>query len=279
MRVAVAGRKGMGAFELRGRMVAKHLGWDVIELDDRKKKITKKYDVIVLVKYDLSRIAEVRSACRFLVWDALDAFTQWYPHGEAEEFWEFYQCKIGCDAIIATSPACAETMRDSIGVPVWLLPHHFDPRIKPIERDPKGVVMYWGGRQYIESAVEAIGFACQEVGREFIIDESKGPWQSRVPVSLAMHPRLPLFNSPVMRKCKPQIKMANAAAARLPVLATDDPAVTSLHSGTRTLTPREFMSVECLESAIAQAVNDAPPSPAVSLAEHCQNLQRQIDKI
>lgn len=274
MKVAIAGAKG-GSFELRGRMVAERLKWDVIELTTKPPKIDRKYDLIVLVKYDHSHASLLRSACKYLWWDALDAFSTWAPHTTAEEFWTWAQIRIGCDAIIATSPACAESM-SGIGVPVFMLPHHSDPRVEPIAHDLAGDVVYWGARQYIDSGLPIIAQACDRIGRTFRIDETSGPWTCDRSVSVALHLRLPPFDSDVMRRCKPQVKLANAAAARIPVLATDDPCATSLCPEVTTVTREQCQDVDALALALSRAIDGRSPSAAVTLGDHCRELSRLI---
>lgn len=272
MRVAVAGKRGMGGFILRGMHVAERMGWDVIELDRERPKVDGLYDAIVLVKYDLGHAALLREHCELFVWDPLDAFTQWGPKMEAVDFWREASLRVPADVLVATSPSCEKAMRVILSKKVWMLPHSADPRVEPMQRDPNGAIVYWGGRQYIESVLAPVAAACKAIEREFIVDESKGPWQQSGPVSLALHLRTYPWDSPVMRTCKPQIKAANAAAAGLPLLATDDPCVTSLCPSVRTITADDCCRPVLLASRIMQAISDAPPNSAPSLAEHCSRL-------
>lgn len=263
----------MGGFILRGEHVAERLGWDVIELDRERPTIDGHYDAIVLIKYDLGHAGLLRKHCDRLVWDPIDAFTQWGPASDACAFWTWAESRIPFDTIIATSPACEVVMRAALQVrDVWLLPHAADPRVQPMQRSERGDVVYWGGRQYIESVIEPINRACEAIERRFVIDERKGPWQHDGPVAVALHLRTHPFDSDVMRRCKPQVKLANASAAGLPVLATYDPCVWTLCENVRTIDARDCCRPILLASRIAAAACDAPPAPAVTLDEHCRNL-------
>lgn len=277
MRIAVAGREGMGGFEMRGRLIAALMGWEVIPLVRGRTPKIKRYDAIVLVKYDLEHAIALRSSCGLLVWDALDAFSQWGKNNQAVPFWRHCAGRIPFDAIIATSPECEAVMREALpSHHVWHLPHSADPRVDPIDWSHDGDVVYWGGGQYIASGVPMIQRACKQLGRRFVLDESKGPWRASAPVSCVLHLRLPPTNSDVARRCKPQIKLANAAAAELPILATNDPCVTTLDQHVRTITPDEATDLESLTIAIGDASLCDPPVDQPSAEEHAVRLDALI---
>lgn len=113
----------------------------------------------------------------------------------------------------ATSPACAETMREA-GVPnVVVVPHQPDSRIKKVRFDPRGPVVYWGQGCFADGLPD-----------DFIRTDFTG-WDGASAVSGIRSER---WRTPIVNRCKPQIKLANAIAAGLPFITSDVDAATSV---------------------------------------------------
>lgn len=218
MRVAMVGDTSFGGVRMRGVQVALQNGWEMIDLADLATK--PKYDVLILVKYAGGFADLIRSKCRRLIFDPLDC---WAGRDEdPKSFWARLRSEIGFDDIIATSPACAESMPGR----VHLIPHHADVRILPERNDPSGPVVYIGDERYIRDGIQPIRAACEKLRRQLLIGTHPVMLHG---ASVALAPRLGRSSTEINRRCKPCVKVENAAAASVPVLATDDPAITSLY--------------------------------------------------
>jgi hypothetical protein len=278
MKLIVTGRKALGGVRMRGVAVAEKLGVPFIDLKDLE--TSGKHDTILLVKYWHSKHADysaiIRRHCDRLVYDPLDVFSSTKPKADAIIFWNWVFGKVRPDEMIATSPACAETMRATADeTPIHMLPHHADPRIGPDWHNPNGPIVYAGGVRFIKSALRDIDHACTRLGKRLSLDYSRDCWQRLQGASLCLHLRLPPEDTELNRYCKPQVKLENAAAAGLPCLVTPDPCVTSLGKKTITLfdvepTPKEWMD------AIEYAARRKPVSNPVTLDDHVNTLSEVL---
>ncbi len=70
--------------------------------------------------------------------------------------------------------------------------------------------------------------AARRIGRSIVFDHDHHAWRSLKGASLVLATRLPPYAATLNRIGKPAVKVANAAQAGIPVLATDDPAIISL---------------------------------------------------
>jgi len=210
---------------MRGRDVARLLGvpfYDVTDLPQGER-----FGTLVLVKYWPPNIASIRAACDRLILDPLDVWTQTKPDAKPVEFWRWVANQTGCDAMLATSPAAQETMREA-GVETILAPHAADPRIGADWYDAHGHIVYAGGQRFLGSELPAIEKACRRLGRRFVARYDRECWQALQGAALSLCVRFGKERTPLNCWCKPAVKLANAAAAGIPVLSTNDPAVYTL---------------------------------------------------
>lgn len=263
MKVAFVGRPKLGGVKMRGVAVARELG--VPFIDSREIRASDRWDALVLVKYWDEHAATLRAACERLIFDPLDCWMQTKPYANPEAFWNWTWKQLRFDAIIGTSPACIETMEATPKrrFSVHLAPHHADPRVGPDWYDPNGPIVYAGGRQYIEAALPKL-----EKLPRMRFDFEKDAWKSLRGASLMLHVRLHPHDTPLNRHCKPQVKLENAAAAGLPILATDDPCVTSM-------LPTGYPVVRKIDDWFGNNPLPSPLCNPVTLADHC-NRMREI---
>lgn len=269
MKIAFAGRAGLGGFLMRGESVAKVLGADIIPLPTQR--ISKHYDVIVLVKYAVGCETLLRNACDRFIFDGLDGWSD-KPNATPEDLWRWRYKHLKFDDILATSPACLETMATSVPeARCHLLPHHADAKIDSSWYDPQGPVVYAGGQHYAARYLGDIERACRHVGRKFVGNFGRRPVDSLRGAALQLHPRFPPTDTPLNRLCKPQIKIANAAAAGCPILATAHPCVTSLDSGGCLIDHHDNW-----ERLLMRALESSPPVLQSTLQEHAQKLRKLL---
>jgi hypothetical protein len=271
MRVAVVGRTGLGGMVMRGDPVAKALGASVLDV----KPFTPKghYDVILLVKYHGGFASRVRESCDRLIYDPLDCWGEAERWVDPVQFWKHKFQELRFNDILATSPACQSLMREALSeTNIHLAPHHADPAVNPDWHDPTGPIVYAGGSNYVMSGIVQIRRACQRIGREFRIDLNRSALKSLRGCSLMLNPRLPPFDSPLNRYCKPQVKAENCAAAGMRMLASDDPCVTSWRD-VPVATTDEWLDDEKLERRIKAAFDSPPLSNPVTLQSHVEFLR------
>jgi hypothetical protein len=264
--LAFAGQRSLGGVQMRGVAVAEALRVPFFDLSQLRK--AGRIRTLILVKAHGKHAATIRQACERLIYDPLDA---WYlagrEHDLPEVFWRWTHEQLWFDDIIATSPACAETMTDGLpGIPVHLAPHHADPTIKP-GYDPDGPVVYSGAKRYLGSELPAIKAACKRLGKRLVLESGKGAPKKLVGASLVLHVRMPPHDTPLNRWCKPQVKLENAAAAGIPVLASDHPSVTSLR-------PEVTCHRDDWHTSLLSALDAAPLTDAKQLPAHCLAIQR-----
>lgn len=226
MRAAIVGRSGLGGVNMRGKDVADRLGIAFLDLRSTN-WAAQTWDTLLVVKYWDDRAPLIRSACERLIHDPLDCFTQTKPNAEPAAYWKWCVKQTGADVLIGTSPACVESMIPA-GLPVWLMPHHADPRIGRNWHDPRGPVVYAGGVRFLGNQIEGITLACERLGKAFQIVTDKHCWRALEGAAVTLSVRIGAEATQLNRVCKPQVKLANAAKAGIPAVSTPDPAVTSL---------------------------------------------------
>jgi Protein of unknown function (DUF616)/Glycosyl transferase family 2 len=267
-RFAVAGDPGLGAVRMRGESLARHLGCEL--LGPGAVAGTSRRDTIVLVKKGAGA-AKARERCDHLVYDPLDAFCDDPLDTDAADFWRERHRELAFDDIIATSPACLAIMRGALPerVRVHLSPHHADPRIHEGWADRNGPVVYVGLHHFIDPGMERIRQACALIGKEFVVASD---FHALRGASLALALRLPPYDSPLNRCCKPQVKIANALAGGLAVVATDCPAATSLYPDVPTV-PVDF-SARQLADAMSRALAGKRVGKHYHLGDHLAAMDR-----
>ncbi len=263
---------------MRGMAVAEELGIEFIDV--RKLKPTQKFDVLILIKYwhetvqGRVRTNLARQCCDRLIYDALDPWSSWKEYDSLipKRFWSWVQHHLNPDDLIATSPACAKTMRKT-PARIHMLPHHADPHIESGWHNLNGPVVYAGGDRFIRNQLPQIESACRKIGKAFVMDTTNSGWQALRGASLCLHPRLPPHDLPLNRYCKPQIKSENAAAAGLPMLATDDPCVTSLRPGVVTWKPGDDWA-----ERMQAAIEAGPVQSPVSLKDYAKGIMQVLER-
>lgn len=262
---AITGRRGLGSVQMRGVDVARMLGVPFFDLDQDLPEV----DTLLIVKHWPRDVARLRSQCRRLILDPLDCFWR-TPAADPVPYWRSVFGQVGCDAMLATSPAAAALMR-AAGVPeVLLAPHHADPRIGRDWHNPAGPVVYAGMRCFLGTEAPAIASACTRLGRSFVVNDRHDAWRSLQGASLALSPRLWRSRTPLNTHCKPAVKLANAARAGIPCLATPDPAITTLAD------VPTCDGGENWEPAIAAALTTPPPTAQWTIEQHCELLLQLV---
>jgi hypothetical protein len=254
--IAIVGAQAYGGVKMRGKVLSDYLHCNLItpnQLPGMGRRNT-----VIAVK-DGYRGKIVRQNCDRLIYDPLDDFCSSANPGSLESHWQSRYQDLAFDDIIATSPACVDVMRNVLPdrVRVHLVPHASDPRVNPSWGDPAGPIVYSGMRAYIESGLDRITQACKSVGRQFVLGETCDVLRG---ASLTLALRLPPHDTALNRYCKPQVKIANAFAAGLPVVATDCLATTSLYPGVQTV-PVDFSArdlANAIERAFAKPVMNNP---------------------
>jgi glycosyltransferase involved in cell wall biosynthesis len=246
---AVVGDRSYVGVNMRGRVLSRHLGCELIE--PRQVHGMARRKTIIAIKRGFSPTA-TRAKCDRLVYDPLDVFCDSHARVDPVDYWRSVYRELRFDDIIATSPACHGVMRAALPdkVRVHIVPHQCDPRIDRSWRNPDGPVVYAGLNVFVASGVDRIKQACRMIGKDFVMGESCDVLKG---ASLALAFRLPPYDTEMYRRCKPQIKLENAAAAGLPAVATDCPAATSLHRNIQTV-PVDF-SASQLAAVMQRALN------------------------
>lgn len=269
---AIVGDCRFGGVQMRGRALARH--WAIPLLSPREALSMPHTGTIIAVKCGTAA-SSLRQKCDRLIYDPLDDFVDSPPSTEPAEYWRSKYRQLAFDDILATSPACYETMRSALppGCRIHLVPHPCDSRVNESWRDPNGPIAYAGMDCFIESGLSRIHEACRRVGKDFV---SGGTCEVLRGASLALALRLPPFNTSLNRHCKPQIKVENAAAAGLPVVTTDCPAARSLRS--QVLAVRPDFTAEELAHAMRRALAGPPPAEAFREGHFLAAMDRVLNR-
>ena len=247
-RVAVVGSDSFAGVRMRGRLLARHLFCEVVtpsRLPDMARR-----EIVVAIKKGFDP-ALLRAKSDRLIYDPLDAFASERHPVRPVDYWQSEYERIGFDDILATSPACYDRMREALPNPVavHLVPHQCDRRIRLNWHDPKGPVVYAGLERFVHSGIDRIQKACRKIGRRLLLSNTCDGLRG---ASLVLALRLPPYDTELNRCCKPQIKLENAVAGGIPVVATDCPASVSLHPDIETV-PVDFtpaMLAEAMRRAL-----------------------------
>jgi hypothetical protein len=256
----VIGPASWGSYQMRGKPIAQRFGFD--QYNSRAKVDTgdRRYEDCLAVKCDVPPI--LRRTAKRIFFDPLD---KWF--GSAREAslspaqWlanEHGRNKF-TDLIAATIPMREAAKRGLRGVRVHLVPHHADERVGQDWYDPDGPIVYAGMSKFIEPVLRTVRQACKIIGKEFVYNTDHHAWKALEGASLILAPRAGL-RTKLNLMCKPTVKIANAAQAGVPVLATDDPAITTLYQDVRTAPVELWGDAVKLAHLMSQALDD--PSPA-----------------
>lgn len=261
MKSVIIGRSGLGGVRMRGIDIAARLG---IPFADSRTLPPGRHGTVIVCKYWPENIRDIRARCERLILDPLDCWCQTNPLMRAQDFWRWCKEETGADAMVATTPSTQETMR-AVGIETIYAPHHADERIGRDWRDPAGPVVYAGGLRYLGIERESIAAACKALGREFIVRDDKECWQALQGASVVLSTRFGVERTPLNIWCKPGVKLANAARAGIPVLATRDPAVF-------TLCQTELVTGDWVED-IRAAINAEPCNAPHEIEDYCSTLR------
>ena len=216
--------------KMRGDTLAGHLGW---ETEDVRPYKGGKREVGVLIKYDNGYAKQIRNNYDRLIWDPLDSFMK---HARSDAgYWRVKYKELRFDDIIATSASCASMMNDQLrkfGVKVHLVKHQSDSRMDRSFYNVDGPVVYAGGKKYLGRRIPEITKVCESVGKEFVvIDGYPDSILGLKGASVAVCLREPPYDSELIRCCKPQVKMENAIACGIPIVASDHPCCRTIGHG------------------------------------------------
>ncbi|QDT27613.1 Glycosyl transferase family 2 [Gimesia panareensis] len=251
---AVVGDRTFGGVEMRGSALSEYLACKLIAPRQVPSMVRRK--TIISIK-DGFCPATIRGKCDRLIYDPLDVFCSTKTDIAPVDYWRSQYQRHQFDELIATSPACYEVMRAAVPdhVGVHLVPHQSDSRIEQSWYHPDGPIVYSGLKCFIDSGLDRIKKACRMLGKEFVTGDGCNILKG---ASLALALRLPPFDTALNRHCKPQIKLANAAAAGLPAVSTECPAATSLFPDIPTV-PVQFTAAE-----LAGVMQQALAGPALT---------------
>lgn len=266
---AVVGDRVFGGVDMRGRVLSQYLSCKLVTPQQIQKMSRRK--TIITIK-DGFCPQTIREKCDRLIYDPLDVFCSTSTDIAPVDYWRSQYQRLKFDELIATSPACYEVMRAAVPdhVGVHLVPHQCDSRIEKRWYDPDGPIVYSGLNCFIGSGLDRIQKACRMIGKEFIMGNRCDVLQG---ASLALALRLPPFDTALNRHCKPQIKLANAAAASLPAVSTECPAATSLFPGIPTV-PVNFTA-----SQLADVMQRALEGPGLTNPFENSHYLEAMDRI
>jgi glycosyltransferase involved in cell wall biosynthesis len=252
--IAIVGYPRYGGVKMRGLPLAKHLDCDFVAAGQVRGMDRR--NTVIAIKSGFCPNT-LRQKCDRLIYDPLDCFFASRASDDPIEYWRSIYRQMKFDDIIATSPACCDVMREALDgkAQVHMVPHPSDSRIDATWRDPAGPVAYAGLDVFIASGFDRIRQACLAVGKDFVTGQNCDVLKG---ASLALSLRLAPYDTPLNRRCKPQIKLENAAAAGLPTVSTDCPAAISLHPDAR------FVSSTCSSSELVAALKMAFHGPGLS---------------
>jgi hypothetical protein len=249
--LVIFGEPRLGAVQMRGEVLAAHFQ---CPLRSSKTSLPgDRADVAIVVK---ECSPAVRDTADRLIYDPLDVFWNSSRGMGPKEFWRKKYDALHFDDIIATSPACEALLRESLPdrVRVHMIPHHSDSRINESWFNADGPIVYSGQPEFLSHGLDRVRSACRMLGKELVIGSSCEVLKG---ASLALALRLPPYDTPLNRMCKPQVKIANAIAANVPVVTTDCPAALTLYPGI-TSVPVNFTARQ-LAAAMRQAMQSERP--------------------
>jgi hypothetical protein len=265
------GPAAFGAVKMRGCSIAAQLGMPFFE-----PAVKPKSRVIYLVKSAQGYERQIRRSCHVLVYEPLDSWmsdpvladsSHGYT-GPTSRYWQSIYERIRFDVLVVSTPSAAADARSALpsGVQVECLPHHADSRVGTWH-DAAGDVVYPGNAQYIADWVDTITSSCASIGRNFRFGNDLAVMQG---AALVLALRLPPSDTPINQLAKPQIKIENAIAAGIPVLASPHACVTSLFPSIATTL---FPQTDRLAAEMTAAMARGPEGRrAVSLNDHCAGV-------
>lgn len=258
---AVVGPSSWGSFCMRGRPLAEKFGFRVIQ---SRAKINlaedERFDTALVVKSEVPKLIRERSSR--VIAEPLDLWFQSNRELDktpAKFLADFYARNKFDDLIVSTIPMKKAAGRGiPKGVRVHLVPHHADARVGRDWHDPDGPIVYAGHRDFVAPAVEAIKAAAERLGREVVFDyHPELAFRALKGASLCLAPRLGRAGRKQLnREGKPTVKIANAAQARVPLLTTDDPSITTLFPDVRSAPADDWLDEVKIAGLMGKALDD-----------------------
>lgn len=262
----IIGPTRFASYQMRGLPLQRELRWP--HQDSRKPlKLDGQYDTALVVKWYYPK--ELRKRTERIIWDPLDSY--WNRPREIglkpSDYWKCAHYDLQFDEVVATSPACAATMRAGLptSVKVHIVPHAADSRIDSTWHDSDGPVVFAGCMAWLKSPAP-IKAACKRIGKRFVLDKSFHSWKSLKGASLQLCIRTARCYS-LHWYCKPQIKMANSAAGGIPAVSTDIQAATSLWPEAVTCHPQDANNPQTLAAHMLRALDSPPPQQQFTEAD------------
>ena len=256
-RVAIAGNAHWGSYKMRAAPLLRHI-----------RGASSQHPTTCPVGIAVKCTVPATFADR-IIYDPLDAFfTLPYDQQQhANAFWALTAANNEfVDEVIATSPTALDMIRQAFGPQktYHLIPHAADPRVDKSWHNPDGHIVYAGHPDFLggRKNIELLHEAAKRAGRRLIISKSLTAMHG---AALVLAVRLGASATKLNRTCKPCVKVANAAAAGIPVLATDDRAIISQYSVIHQ-PPAAFADVPATTKAVQTALES--PAPDVLLSHN-----------
>lgn len=271
----IFGPTSFGSYQMCGKPLAGVLGFS--EMNSRAKfKFERKVDVALVVKTGIP--APIRQKAKRVIWMPLDV---WFASGNAAnmepgEWFRRQHDVFRFDDVIVATPAlqaAAEAELVKRQVRVHLVPHHADPRVGLDWRKADGPIVYSGQKDFIgDEGFAVLQQAARLIDREF---RTAIGFEVLEGAALVLAPRL-LLRTKLNVLGKPTVKLANAAQAGIPVLATDDPSITGLFPDVRTAPVEDWRIPERLSVLMAQALDDPPSIVRFPFEGYVERMQEII---
>lgn len=276
-RGVIIGPTSWGSYLMRGKPIQELTKWPQIN-SRGKVELTSKFDTGLVIKADIPPV--VRQKCDRVIWSPLDL---WFGDRkqmemEPQDWIKAKYDRLPFDDIIVENPYMAQ-IADAVlprGVTVHMLPHHADHRIPKSWGSQDGPIVYAGHRCFFERYEPVFREAAKELGHELICDYSAHAWRSLEGASLVLAVRCPPYDTAMNRAGKPAVKVANAAAAGIPVLATEDPAIVSLYPDVITVLHEHLDDQKQVELSLSTALGSRPPARQSPLEEYVAKMKEII---
>jgi hypothetical protein len=275
--IVVVGDETWGSFHLQGDPIVSTLGAQHVNpqcLDEW----TEMKDVCILIKTDSIK----RTHCRRIIYHPIDMYVSENAQHKTATQWirEKYE-KVRFDAVIATTRVfynvCVSTLPDY--VTVCYLPHYADERVAPNSRDRNGPIVYAGLPHFVKREKRTLTHAANRIGRRIVFDHSTESWRSLDGAALVLATRFPPYASPLDKVIKSCIKVENAARAGVPVLITNDDAITSTYGENSVTVLDEEVTVENIANCMELALNADPPGIQITKHEYVQAIMETCNRL
>jgi len=256
----IVGPREYGSYKMRGAPVARRFGFE--EFDARRPRRVRpsgRYAIGVALKCPAPET--VRRHCDRVVFEPLDLWFGDRGSGNMRpgDWLKRQHNAAPFDDLIASTLPMAEAGERRLprSVRVHFVPHHADPRVGLDWYDAAGPIVYAGHRDFVAGHRDTIREAGRMIGRDVVLDTSVNAWRALRGAALVLAPRL-RSRSRLNLEGKPTVKLANAAQAGIPALATPDPASAELFFDVRTAAAADWANPVTLAGHLDAALSDKP---------------------